>query len=176
MSDLSYPVGKFAWPKQVTDSDRQQWIRELADTPGNVSAAVEGLTGAQLDTPYRAGGWSVRQVVHHLADSHLHAYARLRLALTEDTPTIRPYDQDAWANLSDAKSGPLEPSLRMIEGLHERWVALVEGLPAEAFARSFMHPEMDDKVSIDVLLAMYAWHGRHHVAHITSLRKREGWG
>jgi len=175
MDNLSYPVGKFVWPKDVTDDDRHRWIREIAQLPADVRAAVGGLSDAQLDTPYRPGGWSVRQVVHHLADSHMQAVVRLRLALTEDAPTIRPYDQDGWADLSDSKSGPVEPSLQLLDGLHERWAALAGSLPPEAFGRVFFHPELDKDVSVDSLLAMYAWHGHHHAAHITGLREREGW-
>jgi hypothetical protein len=175
MGDLQYPVGKFEWPRLVRDEDRARWAAELGDTPEWLAAAVEGLDVRQLDTPYREGGWTVRQVVHHLADSHLNAYARVRLALTEETPSIKPYDQDAWANLPDARHGVVAPSLAILVALHERWVALLSSLTPEQFEREFHHPELDRCVSLNVMLAMYAWHGRHHVAHITNLRERMGW-
>lgn len=174
-TDLRYPVGKFQWEGDVTSEQRQKFIEEIASTPARVRAAVEGLTPEQMETPYRPGGWTVRQVTHHIADSHLNSYIRFRLALTEDEPTIKPYQEDLWADLFDAKSAPAEVSLALLESLHERWVLLLRSLKAEDFARTFRHPELG-VVLLDRNLGLYAWHGRHHVAHITELRRREGWG
>jgi hypothetical protein len=137
-------------------------------------AAVSGLSTAQLDTPYRDGGWTVRQVVHHVPDSHMNAYTRFRLALTESEPTIKPYDQEAWANLADSRTAPVEWSLALLEALHRRWAAMLESLADEDFSRRFRHPEIG-VVTLGEVLGMYSWHGRHHVAHITGLRGRMGW-
>ena len=173
-TELSYPIGKFKWEGDATAEQRQQLIDEIAGTPARVRAAVEGLSAEQLETPYRPGGWTVRQVVHHIADSHLNSYVRFRLALTEDEPTIKPYHEDRWAELDDARTAPLEVSLALLESLHERWVRLLKSLKAEDFARTFRHPDMG-VVSLDKNVGLYAWHGRHHVAHITGLRERMGW-
>ena len=173
-TELSYPIGKFKWEGDATAEQREQLIDEIAGTPARVRAAVEGLSAEQLETPYRPGGWTVRQVVHHIADSHLNSYVRFRLALTEDEPTIKPYHEDRWAELEDARTAPLEVSLALLESLHERWVQLLKSLKAEDFARTFKHPEMG-VVSLDKNVGLYAWHGRHHVAHITGLRERMGW-
>jgi uncharacterized damage-inducible protein DinB len=172
--DLSYPIGKFEWPESVTPEMRSQLIGEIEAAPAWFRAAVQGLTGQQLDTPYRPGGWTVRQVVHHVADSHLNSYIRFRLALTEDQPTIKPYDQTKWAELPDARTAPVETSLQLIESLHQRWVALLRSMSDADFARTFLHPERG-VMRLDLTLAMYAWHGRHHRAHITGLRERMGW-
>jgi hypothetical protein len=153
---------------------RGEWLGEIEATPARLRAAVEGLTEAQLETPYRPGGWTVRQVVHHFADSHLNAYIRFRLALTEKAPTIKPYDQELWAQLPDARTAPVEISLKLLETLHARWVMLLKTLKPEDFARALMHPELG-RVTLEKYLAMYAWHGRHHVAHINGLRERSGW-
>lgn len=173
-TELSYPIGKFTWEGDATAEQRQQLIDEIAGTPARVRAAVEGLSAEQLETPYRPGGWTVRQVVHHIADSHLNSYIRFRLALTEDEPTIKPYHEDRWAELDDARTAPLEVSLALLESLHERWIQLLKSLKNEDFARTFKHPEMG-VVSLDKNVGLYAWHGRHHVAHITGLRERMGW-
>ena len=173
-TELRDPIGKFKWEGDATAEQRQQLIDEIAGTPARVRAAVEGLSAEQLETPYRPGGWTVRQVVHHIADSHLNSYVRFRLALTEDEPTIKPYHEDRWAELEDARTAPLEVSLALLESLHERWVQLLKSLKAEDFARTFRHPEMG-VVSLDKNVGLYAWHGRHHVAHITGLRERMGW-
>jgi uncharacterized damage-inducible protein DinB len=173
-TELSYPIGKFTWEGDATAEQRQQLIDEIAGTPARVRAAVEGLSAEQLETTYRPGGWTVRQVVHHIADSHLNSYIRFRLALTEDEPTIKPYHEDRWAELDDARTAPLEVSLALLESLHERWVQLLKSLKNEDFARTFKHPEMG-VVSLDKNVGLYAWHGRHHVAHITGLRERMGW-
>ncbi len=154
---------------------RAECVRRIAAAPGQVRAAVAGLDDAQLDTPYRPGGWTVRQVVHHLPDSHLNAYTRIRLALTEDTPTIKPYEEARWAELPDARLLPVEVSLALLEALHARWVPLLQGLGAADGARPLRHPEHGRFMNVDELLALYAWHGEHHVAHITGLRERMAW-
>ncbi len=172
--DLRYPVGKFKWEGSLSEEVRRRAIEEIAEAPARLRAAVAGLTPQQLDTPYRAEGWTVRQVVHHLPDSHLNAYTRFKLALTEDEPTIKPYDENRWSALEDARTAPVEVSLELLEALHRRWVLLLHGMPPGDFARTFRHPELG-LVSLEKNLALYAWHGRHHVAHITSLRERMGW-
>jgi uncharacterized damage-inducible protein DinB len=172
--DPRYPAGKFENPKDVTPALRNEAIEEIAATPAKVRAAVNGLNDGQLDTPYREGGWTVRQVVHHLADSHMNAYIRWRLALTEREPTIKPYEEAAWAQLEDAAHAPVELSLRLLEPLHERWVRMLRSVKAEEFARTFRHPEHGVK-TLDWMLFLYQWHGRHHTAHITELKKQKGW-
>lgn len=172
--DLQYPVGKFKWEGVITDEQRQQLIDQIEQAPAQLRKALAGLTEEQIDTPYRPGGWTVRQVVHHLPDSHMNAYVRVRLALTEDEPTIKVYDQERWATLEDARTAPVELSLSLLESLHRRFVLLLRSLRAEDFARTFQHPEMG-VMTLDKLLGMYAWHGRHHTAHVTSLRDRMGW-
>ena len=172
--DLQYPVGKFKWEGVITNEQRQQLIAQIEQAPAQLRKALAGLTEEQVDTPYRPGGWTVRQVVHHLPDSHMNAYVRFRLALTEDEPTIKPYDQERWATLKDARTAPAELSLSLLESLHRRFVLLLRSLRAEDFARTFLHPEMG-VVTLDKYLGMYAWHGRHHIAHVTSLHDRMGW-
>lgn len=174
MTDLRYPVGRLQFDAGVTDDKRRTWIRQIADTPGAMRAAVAGLSDAQLDTPYRPGGWTVRQVLHHVPDSHMNAYIRFKLALTEENPTIRPYDEAAWAIVADTERTNPEISLTLLEALHQRWVILLESLQPPDFARPLMHPE-NGPMTVDRLLQMYAWHGRHHVAHITELRKSHQW-
>ncbi len=177
--DLQYPIGKFTWNRHgeglvATEAERQEWLSELEETPERLWASVLGLTDAQLDTPYRPGGWTVRQVVHHLADSHMNAYVRFRLGLTEDEPAIKPYNEAAWAELSDAASAPIDTSLTLLETLHQRWVLLLRSLRPEEFARKIAHPELG-RVTLEKYLALYAWHGKHHIAHITNLRQRSSW-
>ncbi|HXH07231.1 MAG TPA: putative metal-dependent hydrolase [Vicinamibacterales bacterium] len=174
MDDLRYPVGKFAPRAAVGEADRRALIDAIAALPGALSDAVWDLTDAQLDTPYRPGGWTVRQVVHHVADSHVNAYVRTRLALTEETPLVKTYEEAAWAELADARRLPVEVSLALLEALHRRWVALLEALDPAAFRRRVRHPELGE-LDLDVLLQLYAWHGRHHTAHVTALRDRLGW-
>jgi uncharacterized damage-inducible protein DinB len=174
MDDLRYPVGKLTYDSDVTPGKRTAWIRQIAETPAALRAAVRGLADAQLDLPYRPGGWSVRQVVHHVPDSHMNAFVRFKLALTEPNPTIKPYNEAEWAKLADVKLTPVETSLDILEALHRRWVLLLESLQPEDFARPLVHPE-NGPMTLDRLLQMYAWHGRHHVAHITSVRQREKW-
>jgi uncharacterized damage-inducible protein DinB len=172
--DLQYPVGRFAWPEAVSPDDRHRYIGEIEETPKNMRAAVTGLSDQQLDTPYRPGGWTVRQVVHHVPDSHLNSYLRFRLALTENEPTIKPYDEARWAELLDARTAPVELSLALLDSLHKRWVLLLRSLSAVDCCRKFRHPELGE-VTLERNLALYAWHGRHHVAQITSLRERMSW-
>jgi hypothetical protein len=174
MADLRYPIGNFHFTGQVTESDRRRSIDIIESTPAKMRAAVKGLADKQLDTPYRPDGWTVRQLVHHVPDSHLNAYIRFKLALTEDVPTIKAYDEQLWAKLEDSKSTPIETSLTLLESLHGRMTVLLRSLKPADFARKFNHPERGP-MTVDSLLALYAWHGPHHVAHITELRKREGW-
>jgi uncharacterized damage-inducible protein DinB len=174
MTDPRYPVGKFTYSGPLTETQRQEAISAIAETPANLRAAVKGLSDAQLDTPYREGGWTVRQVVHHVPDSHLNSYIRFKLALTEDEPTIKPYFEDRWADLADTKATPIEVSLTLLESLHDRWVRLLRSLKPEDWKRAFRHPELG-AMTLEKTLALYQWHGRHHVAHITELRKQRGW-
>jgi uncharacterized damage-inducible protein DinB len=174
MTDLRYPIGPFQFQGPLTEAQRQRCIDQIAAAPAKLRAAIEGLSPEQLDTPYRPGGWAVRQVVHHLPDSHLNAYTRFRLALTEDEPTIKPYFEDRWAELEDARTAPPEVSLALLESLHRRWVMLLRALKADDWARTLHHPEWG-VVTLEETLALYAWHGQHHTAHITSLRERMGW-
>ena len=174
MQDLRFPIGACPRDPDLTAEKRRLWTQQIAETPHQLRAAVAGLGDEQLDTPYRDGGWTVRQLVHHVPDSHLNAYTRFRLALTEPEPTIKPYDQEAWAELADSRSAPVEPSLLLLEALHQRWVALLESLSDGDFARRFRHPEIG-VVTLGEVLGIYAWHGRHHVAHATGLRQRNGW-
>lgn len=173
--DLRFPIGPFQRPGQpLNDDQRTEAIRRIAGTPAALRDAVADLDAAQLDTPYRPGGWTVRQVVHHLPDSHVNSYTRFRLALTETEPAIRAYHEARWATLPDARTGPIGWSLDLLAALHVRWVALLESLEPLDWARRLRHPEMG-VLRLDELLALYAWHGPHHVAHITALRRREGW-
>lgn len=174
LDDLRYPVGRFNPPAASLSGVRAAQLQTLRMLPERLRAAVAGLSDAQLDTPYRDGGWTVRQVVHHVADSHATAYIRCKLALTADWPTINAYDEAAWAELADSRSLPVDVSLAMIEALHVRWAALFESLAAEDFQRGYNHPEYG-KVDLAKALAMYEWHSRHHTAHITTLRARQGW-
>ena len=172
--DLRYPIGSFKLDGTPTDEQIKQAINEIAEAPAKLRAAVEGLTSEQIETPYRPGGWTVRQVVHHVPDSHLNSYCRFKLALTEDEPTIKAYHEDRWAELGDVRTAPIEVSLALLESLHERWVLLLTSLEPADFARTFRHPDIG-VVSLAQNACLYAWHGRHHVAHITSLRERMGW-
>jgi uncharacterized damage-inducible protein DinB len=174
MTDLRYPIGKFQPKPQLTDDERQALMRQLAEAPAKLRQSVSGLMEEQLDTPYRPEGWTVRQVVHHLPDSHFNAYVRMKLAMTEQQPTIKPYEQQLWAELSDAKTAPIELSLTLLESLHKRWVLFLQSLKSSDFARTLNHPE-SGVMNLDRILQLYAWHGRHHTAQITSLRERMGW-
>jgi uncharacterized damage-inducible protein DinB len=175
MDDLRYPIGPFTYPRSLTDADRTACISRIAGAPVKLRAAVRGLSDEQLDTPYRPGGWTVRQVVHHVPDSHINAYTRFHLALTEPGPVIRPYDEQRWAELPDARSAPVDISLGLLEALHVRWVLLLQHLGAGDWSRTYVHPEERRELTLNHLLALYAWHGEHHVAHITALRTRMGW-
>jgi uncharacterized damage-inducible protein DinB len=175
LTDLRYPVGRFQFEGPAAPERRHQWIDEIEWAPSNLRSAVAGLSPEQLDTPYREQGWTVRQVVHHVPDSHVNAYVRFKLALTEDEPTIKPYEEARWAELPDGSSGPVELSLNLLENLHGRWVHLLRQLTPADFSRRYRHPEQGRLIELNEVLALYAWHGRHHVAHITSLRRRMGW-
>ena len=172
-ADLRYPIGKFQPVENVTDIHRRAFIDAIAETPKKLKAAIAGLDEHQLDTPYRPGGWTVRQVVHHVPDSHMNSYIRFKLALTEDEPTIKPYDEARWSELADAKA-PVELSLLLLENLHKRWVLLLNSLTPSDWQRRFRHPERGT-MTLDENVQLYAWHGRHHVAHITALRQRNNW-
>ena len=165
MADARYPIGKFQWTGNLNSEQRDTCIGKLAELPANMRAAVAGLSSPQLDTPYREGGWTVRQVVHHVPDSHLNAYTRCKLALTESEPKIRGYDEGRWAELGDTRDTPVEVSLALLDALHRRWVAFLRALPDAEFRRDFTHPEWK-RVSIEESVTMYAWHCRHHAAHI----------
>jgi uncharacterized damage-inducible protein DinB len=173
-ADLRYPIGKFHRPESIAEAQRSKFIDELAAAPAHLRNAIHGLTAAQFDTPYRPGGWTVRQVVHHVPDSHMNSYIRFKLALTEDVPTIKAYKEDLWAELADSRNTPVETSLTLLDTLHERWVFLLRSLKEEDWQRQYRHPEMGP-MRLDVTLALYAWHSAHHTAHITSLRQRNGW-
>jgi hypothetical protein len=171
--DPRYPIGPFKYEGPYSGAQIARMIQDLADLPANLRAAVAGLSEQQLDTPYREGGWTVRQTVHHVADSHVNSFIRFRLAATEDNPTIKPYDEKAWADLPDMKL-PVEVSLKLIEPLHERLVVLLKSFKADDWKRTMFHPERG-QITCEVNLAIYSWHSKHHVAHITELRKRNGW-
>lgn len=170
MNDPRYPVGRFERPENITPDQRQAWMGILAALPGQLKNWVASAPASALDVPYREGGWTARQVIHHLADSHLNSYIRFRLALTEDRPTIKPYDEAAWATLSDAATGPVEPSLEVLDGIHYRLVRLLEGLTEDQWKREFIHPERG-VVDLPTTLAMYAWHSRHHLAHLSLIHQ-----
>jgi uncharacterized damage-inducible protein DinB len=171
--DVRFPIGKLKVEEEITQSMLEAWMTEIEKTPSLVRKAVRDLTDEQLDTPYREGGWTVRQVVHHIVDSHVNSYIRLKLALTEAKPTIKPYQEDKWAELSDSTL-PVEVSLVFLDALHSRWVSLLHGLTPEQLERTFVHPESGES-SIKEMIGLYAWHGRHHTAHITSLREKQNW-
>jgi hypothetical protein len=174
MLDARYPIGKFHFDGPPSETQRASLINDIEQAPAALRVAVKDLTPQQLDTPYREGGWTVRQVTHHIPDSHMNAYVRFKLALTEDEPTIKPYAEDRWAQLTDTQSTPVEVSLALLESLHSRWVNLLRSLRPEDWKRTFRHPELG-LISLEKNLALYSWHGRHHVAHVTELRKRRGW-
>lgn len=175
MSDPRYPIGPYQRRDELSPDERRAMIDIIAAAPSRMREAVAALDDAQLDTPYRDGGWSVRQVVHHLPDSHLNAYIRLKLALTEEQPTIRPYDEAKWAEVVDSRLTPVDVSLTLLESLHARWTTLLRAMQPDDFRRTLLHPEHAGTPTLDWLVSMYAWHSRHHVAHITSLRERMRW-
>ena len=170
--DPRYPVGRFAPPAEHTAEQRATDVRTIAELPARLREAVAGLDDRRLDTPYRPDGWTVRQLVHHVADSHMNAFTRFKLGLTEDAPTIKPYDEARWADLADSAL-PVATSLALVDALHVRWTALLAAMTPDDFARTVHHPEHAQPMSLDRLLALYAWHSRHHVAHVTALRERE---
>ncbi len=172
-TDLRYPIGKFQRVENATEAQRRASIAAIAEAPARLRQAVAGLNEQQLDTPYRPGGWTVRQVVHHLPDSHMNAYVRFKLALTEHEPAIKTYDEARWAELADTKAA-IEPSLLLLDNLHQRWIVLLNSLASSDWQRKLRHPELG-LLTLDSMLQLYSWHGRHHVAHITSLRERNGW-
>jgi uncharacterized damage-inducible protein DinB len=174
MPDPRYPIGKFQPPAEFNTITRKLNIQQLEEMPAQLRAAVKGLSNEQLNEPYREGGWSLRQVVHHLADSHLNAYTRFKLAVTEEDPTIKTYNEKAWAGLEDSLKADVEVSLVLVKAIHHRLVMFLRSLEEKQFSRSYMHPETG-KGSVDRILALYAWHGRHHIAHITGLRDEHGW-
>jgi hypothetical protein len=173
--DLRYPIGKFRHEGVIAKETREQWISEIAQLPAALVEAVVDLREEQLDTPYRPEGWTVRQVAHHLPDSHMNSWIRFKLALTEQNPTIRPYEEQLWAELPDAKEAPVAPSIALLQSLHDRWATLLRGMGEDDFGKTFYHPGSNETFRLDEVLGMYAWHGRHHVAQIQSLRNRMGW-
>jgi hypothetical protein len=173
--DLRYPVGKFAFPTEWNPGDVQKWRTDLVELPARIRTAVAGLSDAQLDTPYRDGGWTVRQTVHHVADSHMNAYCRFRLALTEEAPTIKTYLEARWAELADARTAPIASSLEILDGMHARLIALIDSLTPEQWQRGFVHPEHGRTLTLWQTAALYSWHSKHHVAHINNLRARNKW-
>ena len=176
MNDLSYPIGTFSLTEvSVAPDERAGLITAIAELPAQFRSAVQGLSEAQFDTPYRPGGWTVRQVVHHVPDSHLNAYVRFKLALTEENPTIKPYEEARWAELPDTAGTQIGVSLVLLEALHRRWVVLLKSMSDEQWSRTYFHPDHQTSLRLDAILAMYAWHGKHHTAHITRLRERMGW-
>jgi hypothetical protein len=174
MTDLRYPIGKLKMEPQLTEEVRREMIDQIEQAPARLRAAVEGLTPEQLDTPYRPEGWTVRQVAHHVPDSHVNAYIRFKLALTEETPPIKTYEEAEWAKLPDTFSVPVEVSLVMLESVHQRWVAVLRSMSAADFERTLRHPD-HGVINLNPLLCIYSWHCRHHVAHVTGLRERMGW-
>ena len=175
IDQLRYPTGKFSFNSTAGEKEVKQCIEAIEQHPSLLRKAVKGLNDAQLDTPYRDGGWTVRQVVHHLADSHMNAYTRFKLALTEEHPSIKPYDENAWANLDDAKHLSVEISLSLLEPLHIRWAHMLKRIQLADYSKTVFHPESKRDMSVLFLFQLYAWHGKHHTAHITSLRQRQGW-
>lgn len=174
MADPRYPIGKFSFDGTLTEDQKNKFLDDVEQTPGWLRAAVKGLSEQQLDTPYRDQGWTVRQVVHHVPDSHMNSYVRFKLALTEDEPTIRPYMENLWAELPEAKTAPVDLSLALLENLHQRWMLMLRAIGPAEWKRTFHHPEAGT-MNLEKTLALYAWHGRHHVAHVTGLRERRGW-
>ena len=172
--DLRYPIGRFQKETDISESRRNELIEGISVLPTDLRLAVAEMSPEQLDTPYRSGGWTVRQVVHHLADSHMNAFIRYRLALTEHEPTIKPYDEKLWADLPDSRSAPVELSLKLLECLHSRWTLMLRALPGEEFSKTFKHPALG-LLTLDVQLSLYHWHGKHHLSQITALQTRMQW-
>ena len=175
LDQLRYPIGKFSFNSTADEKEIKQWISEVEKLPSRIRNAVKGLNEEQLNTTYRDGGWTVKQVVHHLADSHINAYVRIKLALTENNPTIKPYEEKLWAEMDDAKNLPVEISLSLLDALHARCVYMLKKLSVDDFNKTIYHPESKREMSVKFLVSLYAWHGRHHCAHITFLRERNKW-
>lgn len=175
LEKLRYPIGRFNPPKEITIDLIQEWINDIEAAPTQIRAASAHLTDEQLDTPYRENGWTLRQVIHHVADSHLNSYIRFKWTLTEDKPTIKAYNEKDWAEQEEAKSEPVDLSLNLLDTLHRRWVIVLRNMQEEQWKRSFTHPETGKEIPLDVLVALYAWHGKHHLGHIESLKKTKGW-
>ncbi|MHA4847276.1 YfiT family bacillithiol transferase [Flavitalea antarctica] len=172
--DPRYPIGKYM-EKPFSEVQRKQWLSDIRYLPGQIEHSIQNLDEAQLDTPYREGGWTIRQVVHHVADSHMNAYIRFKLGLTENNPTIKPYEEALWAELADTKTVPINVSLTLLHALHLRWVAVLEAMSDTDFTKTVFHPEKKQDLTLWNLFGSYAWHGKHHVAHITTLRKQKNW-
>ena len=175
LDSLRYPIGKFVVPDSYPKKNLESWIQQISMLPKQLYTEVSHLSQEQLDTPYRDGGWSIRQVVHHLADSHMNSYCRFKLALTEETPAIRPYHEDRWALLEDGKNAPVEISLKLLDALHTRWVYMLERMTDTDWERKFFHPESKREFELKTILALYAWHSEHHLQHIVQLKKRMNW-
>ena len=175
LEKLKYPVGKYVAPEKIKKSEIKRWIKEIDKLPKKLKDAVKNLNDEQLDTRYRPDGWTIRQVIHHLADSHMNSHARFRLALTEENPTIKPYLENLWAELPDAKEAPIKYSLEILRNVHKRWIILLKSLDNMQLKRTLFHPEHDKNLSIEWLIGLYAWHSNHHLAHITELKKRMNW-
>lgn len=175
IEELKYPIGRFEKPAIITADTLSKWISDILYFPERLKNEVNHLTDEQLNTHYRPDGWTIRQVIHHCADSHMNSLTRLKLVLTEDKPTIKPYYEERWAELADSKNMPIEPSLKMIEGIHERWTVLLNNLTKDEYSRIFIHPEHGKTFRIDENIGIYAWHCNHHLAHITETKKRNNW-
>ncbi len=174
MEDLRYPIGKYH-PQSFSESQLQEWLIDIKFLPQHLENAILNLDESQINTPYRLDGWTVKQLVHHVADSHMNAYIRFKLGLTENNPTIKPYDEGAWANLQDTDNLPINISLTLLHALHARWVEVIRGIKGDEWNRTVFHPEQKKEITLWHLFGMYAWHGKHHVAHITALRERMKW-
>lgn len=170
-----FPIGRFKRPEQISQDDIQTWIEEIAALPAQMKAAVANWTDEQFDTPYRDGGWTVRQLIHHVADSHLNSYIRFKWTLTEDSPTIKAYDQEAWAEEIEAKTAPADLSLNLLDALHQRWVLVLRNLSETDLQRYFIHPETGNQVPLAVNVGLYAWHSKHHLGHILQLKEKMAW-
>ena len=175
LESLKYPIGRFKTPESMNRLQFQEWLDVLKSAPGKLENCVATMNDQQLDTPYRDGGWTVRQLVHHIADSHLNAYIRLKLALTEDNPTIKPYDEKKWAELPDTFSVPISVSLSLLTNAHIRMTALLDVMDENGWQRTYFHPEHQKSITLYAMVGMYAWHLNHHIAHIENLKKRNNW-
>ncbi|MCU0431461.1 MAG: putative metal-dependent hydrolase [Cytophagaceae bacterium] len=172
LEQLKFPIGKFVKPDRISSAHRDSWMEDIASFPSRLEASIKGLSDVQWNTTYRPGGWTIRQVIHHCADSHMNSLIRFKLTLTEDEPTIKPYFEERWAELPDSLIMPIEPSLKLLEGIHERWTMLLKNLREQDFSRTFIHPEHGKKIRLDENIGIYAWHGNHHLAHIELAKKK----